>query len=241
MLTLLADHYERSNAIGTRLKGLMVYPTMVLVAAFMLSCFLSYISIKLIEGSFSGIGFSLPFMAIIGPWISPVGLGLLIITIAVVLTNPAARRKLRWRVPAFKEASLAQVASALALLLKSGVPLRNALALVIQLEHGTPAETELARWWQSLADGRGKFFEMTTGGKFFPPLFRWMVAQSGEDLGTGFQRVAEAYLARAAYRSDLMLYSALPCAVLGLGLMIILQIQPVITVIVAFINSFLSY
>src|SRR5437868_4819776 len=41
MLVLLADHYQRSNAITTRLKGLMVYPTLVLLAALALSSFLA--------------------------------------------------------------------------------------------------------------------------------------------------------------------------------------------------------
>ena len=46
------------------------------------------------------------------------------------LSLPSVRRALRWRFPAFREASLAQVASALALMLKSGVPLDKALALM---------------------------------------------------------------------------------------------------------------
>jgi len=154
----------------------------------------------------------------------------------VAVTTPLLRRFLRWRVPAFREASLARVASALALMLKSGVPLKNALTLVIQLEQGTPAQAELARWWQNLAEGRGKFAEMAGGGKVFPPLFVWMVGQSGEDLAAGFQRVSETYDARATYHSDLMLYSALPCAVLALGLVIILQILPMGLALASFLQ-----
>src|SRR4051794_37825195 len=41
VLTLLADHYQRSNAIATRLKGLMVYPAIVMFAALALSFFLA--------------------------------------------------------------------------------------------------------------------------------------------------------------------------------------------------------
>src|ERR1041385_631721 len=41
VLTLLADHYHRRHTTWTRLKGLLVYPLIVLVAAFVLSCFLS--------------------------------------------------------------------------------------------------------------------------------------------------------------------------------------------------------
>ena len=43
VLTLLADYYQRRHLIWTRLKGLMVYPAIVLVGAFLLSCFLSFL------------------------------------------------------------------------------------------------------------------------------------------------------------------------------------------------------
>jgi type IV pilus assembly protein PilC len=237
VLTLLADHYQRSQAISTRLKGLMVYPALVLSAAFLLSCFLAFVLHELTLSVFSGSHLALPIPIFWGLWSGPVLFGLLMVALFMALITPWVRRSLRWRLPAFREASLAQVSSALALMLRSGVPLKNAVAQVIQLEKGTLAETELARWWQNLADGRGKFSEMAAGGKVFPPLFVWMIGQSGEDLAGGFQRVSDSYLSRASYRSDLLLYSALPCAVLGLGAMIIMQIVPVFGVFSIFIRS----
>jgi type II secretory pathway component PulF len=78
---------------------------------------------------------------------------------------------------------------------------------------------------------------MMEGGRIFPPLFIWTVSQAGEDLATGFQRAAETYQARASYRTELLLYSALPCSVLALGLTIVLQIQPVLSVFGAFMNA----
>src|SRR3954471_23925763 len=42
-LTMLADYFQRQNNVWTRLKGLMMYPFIVLSVAFILSCFLSYI------------------------------------------------------------------------------------------------------------------------------------------------------------------------------------------------------
>jgi hypothetical protein len=39
VLTLLADRYQRRHSLVTRLKGLMVYPMIVLCSAFLLSCF----------------------------------------------------------------------------------------------------------------------------------------------------------------------------------------------------------
>jgi type II secretory pathway component PulF len=71
----------------------------------------------------------------------------------------------------------------------------------------------------------------------FPPLFVWTVAQSGEDLAAGFQRAAELYQARAVYRSELFLYSVLPCSVLSLAAMIIVQILPVFITLIAFLNA----
>jgi type II secretory pathway component PulF len=240
ILTMLADHYQRRHVVWTRLKGLMVYPVIVLFGAFLLSCFLSIVMSKFAESflqmGFAGVQTRLPNF-LIAVWVPTVFLGFAAAAMAVVLATPDVRRALRWRLPAFKEASLAQIASALALMLKSGVPLNNALGLVEQLERGTPAETELARWRQRLAAGQGKFSEMAADGKLFPPLFVWTVSQAGEDLTAGFQRAAETYQSRASYRTELLLYSALPCSVLALGMLIIGEIRPVIVVLTTFMNS----
>ena len=42
-LTMLADYFQRQNNTWTRLKSLMVYPIIVLLLAFFLSLFLSYL------------------------------------------------------------------------------------------------------------------------------------------------------------------------------------------------------
>jgi type II secretory pathway component PulF len=122
------------------------------------------------------------------------------------------------------------------LMLKNGVPLDDALALVEQLEKGTSAEMEIAQWRQRLASGRGKFSEMATASKTFPALFIWTIAQSGEDLTAGFHRAAEIFHSRALYRSELLLYSALPCSVLALAAMIAIQILPVFGTLTSFLS-----
>jgi type II secretory pathway component PulF len=250
VLTLLADHYQRRQLIWTRLKGLMVYPTIVLIASLVLSCFLSIMLTRVVPSLFNFGSFEWGTRtnsallespqaqrALVGIWSPSLFLAIATVICLVAVTAPRARRILRWRLPAFKEASLAQVASALALMLKNGVPLDKALGLVEQLERGTPAATELAAWRQRLATGRGKFSEMAADGKVFPPLFVWMVAQSGEDLPAGFQRAAEVYESRAAYRADTLLYSALPCSVLVLGVLILSQIRPAILVLTDLMRS----
>ena len=110
------------------------------------------------------------------------------------------------------------------------------LAFVEQLEHGTIAGKEIAQWRQRLASGQGKFSEMAAASRVFPPLFVWTVAQSGEDLTAGFQRAAELYQARTVYRSELLLYSFLPCSVLALATMILIQLLPVFGTLTSFLS-----
>src|SRR5438445_113633 len=43
VLTMLADHYHRANALWTRLKGLMVYPVIVIAVALVLTLMLSLV------------------------------------------------------------------------------------------------------------------------------------------------------------------------------------------------------
>jgi type IV pilus assembly protein PilC len=243
VLTMLADHYQRRHVVWTRLKGLMVYPVIVLIGSFLLSCFLAFMAYRLVHwASFDifGQGAYINSTASAVLWFSPVLIGFAALVVCIGVTVPSVRCALRWRIPAFKEATLAQFASALALMLKSGVPLDQALALMEQLERGTPGGNEISHWRARLASGQGKFSEMAAGGRIFPPLFVWTVAQSHEDLPAGFQRAAEIYQARATYRTELLLYSALPCSVLALGAVIISQMQPVLAVFITFTDMLFS-
>ncbi len=228
-LTLLADYYERRHLTWTRLKGLLVYPVIVLACAFGLSVFLSSILYVFIKNevftNLFGNSFNPP-SALLGLWLPPCLIGAAFLATVAGLTVPTLRRRLRWRLPAFKEASLAQLGSAMSMMLKSGAPLNEALAVVEKLEAGTPAQPEIAAWRQNLAAGRARFAEMAAGSRIIPPLFVWMVGNAGEDLGAGFQTAGCLYQSRAAEKSERLLWAALPCAVMVLGLMIVAQIGP---------------
>jgi type II secretory pathway component PulF len=237
-LTMLADYFQRQSNIWTRLKGLMVYPLMVLFAAFVLSCFLSYILNAFIWNNLTSLAGRSGFPVIsAGLWLSPIFIGLALVIALAALSVSPARRKLRWRLSVFRDASLARVASAMWLMLKNGVPLDDALRLVGQLEKGTYAEKEIGQWRQRLASGQGKFSEMAVSSRTFPPLFIWTVAQSGEDLTAGFERAADLYQGRALYRAELLLYSALPCCILVLAAMVIFQIHPIFAALIGFLNA----
>lgn len=237
ILTLLADYYHRRNLIWTRLKGLMVYPAIVLAGSFLLSCFLAVMLGKLntfamttfFGRKFPGTNFSV--------WFTPGLLAVAIGAVCILAFVPSMRRHWRWKIAAFRDSAIAQTAASLSIMLKSGVSLDDSLELLQQMEGVTPAGVEFARWRQRLAAGHGRFADISADSKIFPPLFIWTVSQSQENLPAGFDRAAELYQSRANYRADLLLYSALPCSILVLGLLIISQIQPTLATFTAMMNA----
>jgi len=62
------------------------------------------------------------------------------------------------------------------------------------------------------------------------------VGQSGEDLAAGFARAAELYYERARHKMDMLLYAALPVAVMVLGAMIFCQVFCMIRCILGPLN-----
>jgi type II secretory pathway component PulF len=238
MLTMLADYYQRVDSTWIRLKGLLAYPFIILCVAFLLSCFLTLLFCVLLGSTFFEVmAVPVPSLMLVSIWGPPILFGLLLCTFLAALLVPPAARILRWRLPAFKEAELAQVASAMALMLKNGGNLNDSLGLVQQLERGTPASVELGEWRELLAEGRGKFADMAVSGRAFPPLFRWLVGNSGENLGDGFQRAAEIYGARAIHRSEMLLYAAMPFTVLLLGSMVACQVIPLVKTFTSILNG----
>ena len=238
VLLMLADYYQRVDSTWTRLKGLLVYPFIVLAAAFGLSCFLTFASSHIIAAGFPEImGIRLPPSILVNIWAPPVVIGLILVAALLILCVPPLQRSLRWRVPAFKEARLAQVASAMGLMLKNGGNLGDALTVVEKMEQGTVASAELAQWHGQLTHGHGQFSDMAAPGRAFPPLFLWLVTNAGEDLAGGFRRAGEIYDARANHRIEMFLYAALPFSILALGIMIVCQIFPLVRTFVLILNG----
>src|ERR1041385_6920051 len=102
ILTLLADHYHRANALWTRLKGLMVYPLLVIAVALALTVMLSFVF-----GHFLGTFFDqfpVPPALLASMWIPPFILGTLIVLGVLAVSLPTWRARLRWLLPAFREA-----------------------------------------------------------------------------------------------------------------------------------------
>jgi general secretion pathway protein F len=234
VLTLLADHYHRANALSTRLKGLLVYPLLVILLSLgltlMLSLVLSHFLRQFPEGLIEASG-----LAVASVWMPPLLLSAVAVVAVAALAVPRWRARLRWRLPAFRDASLAQLASAMSLMLKNGTPLPEALALAESLESGTAAAKTLARWRSFIENGQGKPAQWPAAAPL-PPLFVWLVQKGGEDLATGFRKAAEIYQARAAHLIELALYGALPVSILLLGQMIFWQAAPMVQTMIRFMN-----
>jgi type II secretory pathway component PulF len=235
VLTLLADYYLRANTLSTRLKGLMVYPFIVVIISLGLTGLLSVVFRELLSRFFQDFG-PLPPLLVISMWIPPVLLTLAVVIGFLVLSRPIWRGRLRWRLPAFREASLAQLASALALMMKNGTTLPEALSLAEGIESNTPAAQALAEWRRLVESGQGKPSQWPTELKPFPPMFLWLVQKGGEDVAAGFQKAADLYHVRAAHRIEMALYGVLPVSILFLGQMVLLQIAPMMRSMIWFMN-----
>jgi type IV pilus assembly protein PilC len=235
VLTMLADHYERANTLWTRLKGLMTYPLIVILVSLALTLIISLIFRRFLASFFTDLG-SVTAVTQVSMWMPPILLGLIAGLVIAALSIPSWRSRLRWRLPAFREASLAQLASAMSLMLRNGTPLPEALAMAESLESGTPAARTIDRWRSMLQAGRGAPVQWVGHNPPFPPLFLWLVQSTGEDLAGGFAKAAEIYEARASYRIELALYGLLPISILLLGQMVFWQIAPLIQALVKLMN-----
>jgi type II secretory pathway component PulF len=240
MLLLLADYYHRLNQVRDRLRGLMVYPTLVLGTSLALSIGLAGLATSL-AGSASldlanlfGRQFSLNAGLVILP---PVVLGGLFLGLIASMVVPPWWQFLRWRLPGFREAALSQFASSMALMLEYGGNLKEALVLIRDLEKDSPLGKDLSVWAENLAKGAGKVAGFAVPGRIIPPLFVWLLSHAGEDLTAGFRRAAQIYHDRAVQRVDMMLYAALPVSVLFLGAMIVSQMMPVSQMAVGMLNA----
>jgi type II secretory pathway component PulF len=235
VLTLLADHYYRANALWTRLKGILVYPLLVIIVSLALTVLLSIALSRLSSEIMQPL---LPNATgtLVAVWVPPLLMSLLAALGIVAATSPRWRGWLRWRLPGFREASLSELASALALVLKNGTDLSDALALAQTLESGTPAGPILSQWRSLVEAGKGKPSQWPAVGRPIPPLFLWLVQQAGEDIAAGFQKAADIYHARAVYRTELALYGALPVSVLLLGQMAFWQVFPLVRALISSMN-----
>jgi len=234
-LNLVADYYQREHSLCTRLKGLLVYPSLLVAACFLLSVMLWQLNSRVVMpawwDSVRGLGDGRPL-----PAITQLALPLLenswafallfvppLATVALLWWNSTLRQRLLDRLPAFREARLAQTAAAAELLLRTGLPLPDTIGLLADFQPMGRLQSELKRWSTNIASGVKSFAAIAAGSRYVPPLFVWIVNSAGEDLKSGFRQAAELYDERARSRIEIMLYAVLPVSVLAVGSIVVFQ------------------
>ena len=242
VLTLVADYYHKANSIWTRLKGVLVYPALVLALALGLSVFFAIVLVPLSQTIMADMSEMRMEMAPgvrtlqVSAFVPPLTVAAVVVLVLVMAAVPGLRRKLRWRLPPFREACLAQTASAMALLLRGGCTLDDSIGMLEALEGKSRATAELGQWRARLAEGHARFADLALGGSIFPPLFVWLVDSSGEDIARGFEQAADIYYGRAGHRIEMVLYGILPVSILVLGSMVALQVTSVLGSLIQFMR-----
>ena len=228
LLILVADYYRAAHDAWTRLTGLMVYPLIVLTLALVVTVFfvaffgtaMAPLLRDLMTGGNPHQQVSQMSVALLAP---PIAVAIALGGMVAGLAVPNLRQRLRWHLPAFREASIAQLAGAMAIMLRGGCTLAEAVEVLAGLEAGSPAGRDLALWSRRIAEGRASFGTVAEGSRTVPALFVWLVDSAGEDIADGFAAAAELYRERAARRTEVLLYGALPVSVLILGAMLAAQ------------------
>jgi general secretion pathway protein F len=240
VLNEVADHYRESGQLWSRVRGAASYPLITLFGAAALSICLCALTWKLLAvlGAHWADGgmWSLPeftqffsalsrsgFFAVLllAPVLLLIGLALVALAFLVV---PKLRIKAAWRLPVFREASLARAASAMAIALRRDMPLSEALALAETLEPRSPAAQEWSRWRRSIEAGRGKTQEFAATQTTFPKVFGWVLVGCGEDLAAGFQQAKTVFAERARAQADRLLIALTPALLLFVGLILAVQL-----------------
>ena len=227
LLILVADYYRAAHDAWTRLTGLMVYPVIVLTLALAVTVsfvvFFATTLAPLLRDMLSLDPHQHVNRMSVSLLAPPVAVAVALAGIVTGLAVPSLRQRLRWRLPAFREASVAQLAGAMAIMLRGGCTLSEAVEVLAGLESGSPAGRDLALWRQRIAEGRSNFASVAEGSRTVPALLVWLVDSAGEDIAEGFAAAAEIYRERAARRTEVLLYGALPVSVLVLGAMLASQ------------------
>jgi type II secretory pathway component PulF len=256
VLTLAADYYGTLHTTWLRLKGLMVYPGIVLFTSLLVSAFVAIIFTHMVGDSRAILGFLpslelisdtggelLPRSARVGGlviqvWLPVIFLGLTMLAFLLLLSIQSWRNAARWKIPGFREASLSRLASTLATMLEHGADLDAALDVAQKNESHAGARLELAQWRQRLANGARSFTDIAQPGRLVPSLFVWLVTGAGENWARGFRRAAELYDGRSKYRTELALYAALPVTIILLAAIIGLEMIPLMKGFARFMGMF---
>jgi type II secretory pathway component PulF len=242
VLLLLADYYQQTSVLATRVNGALFYPGIVIVGSWLLSMLVWYLYFALRDSvmpAFQGlVGTSPPPQFVAGMVLPSLAVSLAAAGYLTLTLTPSLRRVMIWKVPGLKDASISRLSHLFGMMLRSGCPLRETLPVLKQLERGTPAQRMIQNWEQSLRAGDVAFESLERADSPLPPLFFWLVGSDPEDWTKGLLRAAQLYHQRARTKLDLILTAITPVCVILLGLLILYQCYALYS---SLLVSFLDY
>ena len=231
VLICVADYYERIGTLATRLRGLAVYPMLILICGIIVSGLMAYLSVVLkndlvsITQTAEGNTGRAPWFSIYGSvWFSVFPMCVFLVGLCVysfILRSQKMRKYLSWKIPMLRDAALAQYASLTEVLLSSGAPLPEVMKMVSKLENGSEIEADLKKIEQRLSEGQASYEAASRGCKAIPGFFNWIVSQGGEDVATGFSHARSIYSGRAENKIQAFLHCFLPINILLIGILLL--------------------
>ena len=239
VLSCVADYYERIGTLVTRLRGLAIYPMLILVCGLLVAGLMAFLAsmlkndLAILTDDFFGRGRSELSQLFASSWISIFPMGVFAVGFlfyVIVLRSQKMRRFFSWKIPMLRDAALAQYAGLAEALLTSGARLPEVIGMVRKLEAGSAMETDLAQIEQNLAEGHAGYDSASRGCRTIPDFFNWIVAQAGEDVTAGFGHARTIYTSRAESKMQAFLYCFLPVNILLIGSLLLVFFIPMFSV-----------
>jgi type IV pilus assembly protein PilC len=198
ILELLATYLEKSAALIRKIRSGLVYPTVVVIMATLITAVLLFKVVPTFKGIFEILGGSLPLPTLILIAISDlfrkfffllIGLliGLAILFKRYISTKKGRHnfdnRKLKMPVLGilFRKVAIAKFARTFSTLVKSGVPILNSLEIVGKTSGNKIIEEAVNNCRQAIRDGEPIAQPLTNSG-VFPPMVTRMIS-IGEKTG----------------------------------------------------------
>lgn len=224
MLRRIADYYRRRSELQMRFSGLLVYPLLVLFCLVLLFLTSTLYVLPLLRSWFQESWMDAPLYdahplfalgSSIESWVLAGIVGTVLLFGLLSWWIPAIRSRLAWRLPPFRSRKLSDLAWMLAVCIRGGMNLKDAVLLMAELEK-PPASRKMRRIDSQLAQGVSET-EALAACPLFPRMAAWMIRSSGRKLPDGLEAVADYYQRQAAGQADLALYAFLPLSTVLLG------------------------
>ncbi len=211
ILERLSAYLESNEALKSKVKSALMYPTVVFSAAGLITIFLIVFIIPVFKGIFSSFGAKLPFLtqALINLsdfmrhyilfLVPPIGLA--VWGVKKWMKTPKGERKvdeISLRLPVFgillKKVAIAKFSRTLGTLIKSGVPILQGLETVAKTAGNKVIEEAIDGSQKSIKEG-GRISDPLKKANIFPPMVIQMISV-GEETGgldTMLTKIADFY------------------------------------------------